>query len=298
MAKIFDYKCTFLDNVQIDDNILNEAKITFPNVHKEAKLIVDYAKLVKKFTNVGFVEVPFCHTVEAEAFGAIINYGDKITGPRVKEFAYKEVNEILNLNDIDFSSGRISEVIKAVKILCDDGCDVVYEITGPYTILNNLIDTATLFKTVRKDRELMKKVYNYLGNNLYKFIKVLFEKGVKYISFADSAAAVGIIGPKITKEYVEVFLYEFIKKLVELAKEYSAMILLCPRITFALYSMDLVKFNNLTLPNEMQYFEALKLNINKIKLSGQMCIKNRNYVLKPALIKEIVFTDNDVNAIK
>ena len=51
MAKIFDYKCTFLDNVQIDDSILNEAQITFPNVHKEAKLIVDYAKLVKKITN-------------------------------------------------------------------------------------------------------------------------------------------------------------------------------------------------------------------------------------------------------
>lgn len=290
MGKIFDYKCTFLDNIHIDDDILNNNSIKFPDVHLYCEEMVKYAKLRKEISKAHFVELPFCHTVEAESLGGKIVYGDAITGPRAKEFIYDNLIDILDIGEIDFEKGRIYEVLKAIKMLSLEGEDIVFEVSGPFTILNSLVDSEVLFKTLRKDRDLMKKVYDKIGKEIYKFIDFAIKNGAKYISFADSAAAVGIIGPKYTKEYVEDFLYEFIKQIVELSKNKSATILICPRITFALYGMDLIRFNNVPLDKEMPYFDAIKMNIDKIKLTGQMCIKNRDYILKPPFIKELIFS--------
>lgn len=291
MPKIFDYKCTFLDSIVVHKNEILSDGVKFPDAHLKSDMIVKYALLRKKASKAHFVELPFCHTVEADSLGGKINYGDDAVGPRVSEFNYKSLEEIYDVEGIDFNTGRISEVLKSVKLISDTKEDVVFDVVGPFSILNNLIDTEKLYVTIRKDKELFKKTISKIGIEIYKYIALALDSGARFINLADPAAAVSIIGPKMTKDYVNDFLYEFIARLVELAKLKNAMILLCPRITFALYCMGLIRFENVALKDELVYFDALKLCINEIKLTGQMCIKNTEYVLKPAFIKKLVFTN-------
>ena len=290
MVKIFDYKCTFENDLKVSDKEISDNNIIFPDTYTKVENIVKYAKLRKKVAGVSFVELPFCHTVLAEAYGGIINYGNALIGPRTKEFAYKDINKILDIKRISFDAGRISEYLKSARLLSEDGEDVVYEVEGPLTILNNLVDTNELFKTLKRDKELIKKVFKKIEIDIYYYINEILKRGVRYISFADPSAAVSIVGPKIVEEYIDTFANNFIINVLNLFKKYDAMMLLCPKLTIALYSLKRIKFNNTKLSGEINYFEALKENIGKVHLTGQMCIKNRTYILRPAILKELVFT--------
>ena len=288
MAKLIDYKCTFLNELIIGDDILNKEGIIFPDVHTDYDMMMHYVKVCKEIKKVSFYELPFCHTIEAELLGGIINYGDKNNGPRVKQYKYKNIDEVLNINTIDYDIKRVHIILKVIKELIKNNEDVVYEVTGVFTILNNIIDSVEVYKVLRNGKNKMNEVYKKIGDVIYDYIKSLIESDVKYISFADPSASINIIGPKLAREYVEVFLYDFIKKILLLAKDNDAMVMLCPKITFILYGLELVRFNNINVSKEMKYFDALKEVKGKTYLTGQMCIKNSEYILSPALVKELV----------
>ena len=289
MAKIFDFKCTFENNLIVDKNTLIENGIEFPDAYLKKEIIVKYAKVRKNIGNVNFVELPFCHTCLAEAYGGIINYGDEVNGPRVKEFAYNDVNSFIDKATISFDKGRISEYLMAIRELSCDSEDIVYEVEGPLTLLNNLVNTSELFKTLKKNIELIEKAFNKIENDLYKYIKLIIKNGAKYISIADPSAGVSILGSKTLEEYINIFAYRFIKNATDIAVNNNVMILLCPKLTIALYNLEKIRFKNIKLEKEMKYFDALKQNIGKVFLTGQMCIKNRDYILSPAFLKELEF---------
>ena len=289
MVKIFDFKCTFENNLIVDKNTLIENGIEFPDAYLNKETIVKYAKMRKNIGNVNFVELPFCHTCLAEAYGGIINYGDEVNGPRVKEFAYKDVYSFIEEATISFDIGRILEYLMATRELSGDSEDIVYEVEGPLTILNNLVNTSELFKTLKKNIELIEKAFNKIEIDLYEYIKRIIKNGARYISIADPSAGVNILGSKMLEEYINVFAYRFIKNATEMAVNNNVMILLCPKLTLALYNLKKIRFKNIKLEKEMKYFNALKEKIGKVFLIGQMCIKNRGYVLSPPFLKELEF---------
>ena len=48
------------------------------------------SKALKDHDGAGFCELPFCHTVEAEALGGINYVEMTMTGPRAKEYIYTD----------------------------------------------------------------------------------------------------------------------------------------------------------------------------------------------------------------
>ena len=85
--------------------------------------------------------------------GGIINLGNEIAGPRAGGYVCTDVEEILNLPDMDFTKNRIQETLLACKKLREEGEHVVFEVAGPFTILNVLIDARYVFKGMRKKPE-------------------------------------------------------------------------------------------------------------------------------------------------
>ena len=81
--------------------------------------------------------------------------------------------------EIDFSTGRIHEVLLACKELREMGEHVVLEVSGPFTILNVLIDARYVFKGMRKKPEVMKQVFWKLGNEVLKFMEEAKKYGVE-----------------------------------------------------------------------------------------------------------------------
>ena len=171
MSKIVDFKCTYDISVGINEEVTKKLQLSFPDAYKHHNTMVLIAKELKRYDNASFCELPFCHTVEGEVMGGIINYGDEKIGPRAKEYICKDTKDLLNLNSIDFTKGRIAQVLKACSDLREEGENVVLEISGPFTILNVLMDARHVFKIFRKEPEKMQKIFDKFQLEILKFIE-------------------------------------------------------------------------------------------------------------------------------
>lgn len=286
MAKIIDFNCTFQYSVGINENVTKKLDLKFPDAYMKRETMAEIALAIKEYDEAKFCELPFCHTVEAESIGGLVNYGDEKAGPRAKEYICTKPEEILELKEIDFSTGRIYEVLEACRILVEKGENVVLDVAGPFTVMNVLIDPVHIFKAMRKKPELIKEVFWRLGNDALKYIEEALKRGVNMISYADSSGGVNILGPKMAEQVVEDFTYEYLKKMQDLVQD-KALVLLCPKTTFALLGTEKAEFTDVELPSSMRYSDACAFLVGKETFAGQMCIKNIKYELKSGIFKAV-----------
>ena len=277
MAKIIDFNCTFQYSVGINENVTKKLDLKFPDAYMKRETMAEIALAIKEYDGATF---------EAESIGGLVNYGDEKAGPRAKEYICTKPEEILELKEIDFSTERIYEVLEACRILVEKGENVVLDVAGPFTIMNVLIDPVHIFKAMRKKPELMKEVFWRLGNDALKYIEEALKRGVTMISYADSSGGVNILGPKMAEQVVEDFTYEYLKKMQDLVQD-KALVLLCPKTTFALLGTEKAEFTDVELPSSMRYSDACAFLVGKETFAGQMCIKNIKYELKSGIFKAV-----------
>ncbi len=283
---IKDYNCSYDDMAMIDGDLLKSLGLEIPDVYMHADSMAELSLAVKEQSRETFCKLPFCHTVEAEAMGGNINYGDEKGGPRAKEYVCKSVEDVLKLPEIDFSRGRIHEVLLACRTLYEQGEHVVLQVSGPFTILNTLIDIRYVVRSMRKTPEIMKQVYWKMGDEILKFIEISENYGADMISYADSSGSVKILGPKMAAQVVEDFTYDFLKK-VQRIVEGKRLVLLCPKTTYTLLGTEKAVFRDRKLSVPESYGEACIEMIGKVPFSGQMCIKGAQNFLNSAIFKEI-----------
>ncbi|XCP86690.1 uroporphyrinogen decarboxylase family protein [Roseburia hominis] len=287
MREIRDFHCTYDNSIGIYGDVAGRLGLSFPDAYLHAGTMAELSKALKQYDGAAFCELPFCHTVEAEAMGGSIQYGDAVAGPRAKEYVCNSLEEVLALPAIDFGSGRIHEVLLACQMLKESGEHVVLEVSGPFTILNVLIDAKYVFKGMKKKPELVKEVFWKLGVQILAFMEEAKRYGAEFISYADSSGSVSILGPHMVRQVAEGFTRDFLKKARQIADE-NTMLLLCPKTTFALLGLGMLTFRDRLLAEPMRYGDACLSMKGTVKIAGQTCIKNINYRLESRIFKEIV----------
>lgn len=287
MGDIKDFKCTYDNASESSLEIAKQLGLAFPDAYLHADTMAALSRANKEHAGNTMCILPFCHTVEAEAMGGIITLGNEVAGPRAKEYVYTNYEDLVNLPSMDFTKGRIHEVLLACKALREQGEHVALEVSGPITVLNVLIDTRQIFKGMRKNPEFMKEVFWKVGNEVLRYVEEAKKYGVDLISYADSAGGLNILGPKMAEQMVEDFTYEFVKKLQSYADE-NMLIMLCPKTTFALLGTDHAELVDVPVSGEIPYGQGCIEVIGKAKIVGQQCVKNVGYMLKMGTIKEVV----------
>lgn len=286
MGKIIDFKCTYENSIGIYKEVTQKMDLQFPEAYKHWESMASLSIQLKKHDTAVFCELPFCHTVEGEAMGGIINYGDENIGPRAKDYICTTAKEILDLPQIDYSKGRISEVLKACKYLREKGENVVLYVSGPFTIMNVLIDPRYVFKIFKKNPEVMQDIFHKFQNEILRFVAEAQKAGVNMISYGDSSGGLNILGPKFSQQVVEMFTYPLLKSMEETLSD-KTIVLLCPKTTFALLGTDKAVWKDIKLKAPMKYSEACVKVIGEVKFVGQMCIKNSEFELKNGIIKTV-----------
>jgi uroporphyrinogen-III decarboxylase len=191
--KIMDYKCNGANASGISEKIITALKLEFPGSYNDAGSMAEIAAAIKNDTGSSICFLPFCHTVEAQALGGIINLSEGKFGPRAAAYAYNSVEELLRLPDFDFNRGRLKEVLMACQMLKSREEKVVLEVSGFFTILNSLIDVTEIFKACRKNARVVGEIFNFLAKNLFRFIEAAKKAGVNIVSYADPAGSVNIL---------------------------------------------------------------------------------------------------------
>lgn len=286
--KIRDFQCKFDHTPENWATIATQSALPIPELHLHHENMVNLALALRQQSHSRVCTLPFCHTVEAEALGGIINYGDATAGPRAKEYICTRAEELLELPEINLSAGRIHEVLLACQVLHNQGETVVLELSGPLTILNALIDLRHIFKAMRKNRPLMREIYHKLQHALLLYVQAAKDAGVDFLSYADSSAGVNILGSRLLGEMLEDFTFDFLQKTVKITAG-SPMLLLCPKTTYALVDSGYATLHPVPLPTTpMAYEEACLAMRSHISIAGQMCIKNKEYLLQNGTILEIL----------
>ncbi|MBC3889700.1 methylcobamide--CoM methyltransferase [Acetobacterium paludosum] len=276
--KLTDFKCKRAESSGFSDEIIAELNLEFPKSYENAEIMAKISKSIKKESESQICILPFCHTVEAEAFGAFINLSEGKFGPRAASYAYQSVEELLDLQDVDFNQGRISEVLKACQILYAQGEKVALEISGFLTILNSLIDVSKIFKAWRKEPEKIEKVFEILSDNLYRVFEEAKKVGVSIASYADPASSVNIVGPKFTEKMATKFTYPLLKRVADLSDD-NFIIHLCPKTSLIFFDLGLAERKTLLFNERLSYNEACLKVIGKEKVIGQACIKDTKSIL-------------------
>ncbi len=271
MRKILDYKCPDDDKTNLSLELKKESGLTFPEAYKYAQDMVKLSLFLKEKSGSNLCSLSFCHTVEGEALGANINFEGDNVGPRAKDYIVTDLEEILSLSDINFNEGRIFQTLKAIEILKDKGEFVVLDICGPLTILNTIIDSKKVFIALRKNPELIRRVFDKLQNNIIKYFEEAISRDVDLISYADPVSGVIILGPKIAEEYINSFVYPFFKAVKELDWKNTA-IHLCPKTTLQLIGCEKAEYKEYDFDEKKAYYDGLKIFNEDKHFWGERCI--------------------------
>ncbi len=285
--QIRDFECGYDNSVGISAEVTAGLDLDFPDAYLHADTMKILARAVKEAEGSDFCLVPFCRTVEAEAMGAHINMGDEKSCPRAGDYICTKIEEVMDLPDIDFSKGRIREVLQAAKELKDEGEVVAVEIAGPFTVLNNIIDARYLFKALRREPEKMYAAMEKLATQSLLYIDEIKKTGADIVIVSDSAGTVNILGPKLMAEVTDNFTHGFVKRMAEKADE-NIIFLLCPKFAYALVDTDNADIVVHDFGERIDFLEAMLKMKGKAKVAGQACIKNIGASLANGKFRELV----------
>ncbi|MDP4161080.1 MAG: uroporphyrinogen decarboxylase family protein [Bacillota bacterium] len=269
-----DFICTGDDMEQIPEEVVRETGITFPGAHSDKTSMAIIAGRLRKYRRDVISRVPFCVTVEAEAFGAYIKPGNALVGPRVEKYLFSSIEEMSGIQGLDIKKGRIREVLDAVEILARSGEKVALSVEGPFTILSSLIDPMLFYKGLRKDPQLILEILSVVEEGIIRYSLEGIKRGASIISYGDPVGAIGIVGPKVYKEYSGPASRRIIKGIQEVSGK--VLLHLCGKTSTALEKIEMARSYPIETDMALTYGQALLEQLDKANepiLIGHRCIK-------------------------
>ena len=160
---------------------------------------------------------------------------------------------ILKLPEVDFTKGRLHEILNACRQLKEEGYPVLLELSGcPFTILNGLLPTETLLRAVRKEPVQFAQAWKKMSMFLLAYLERILEYRVDIVSYADPLAGADILGPKRAADFAGAFVYPFLKQ-AEAQTSKRALILLCPKISDSLVNAGVAVFQERNFKRTLSY---------------------------------------------
>ena len=189
----------------------------WPAAHKDPVKMAKLGSAAHRLCGLDNVTLPFCMTIEAEVFGAKINFHeDKIKWPSVGEFHAEDPSDLKLPRDVS-KAGRVPVVVEAIKKLkveFEGKVPINVYMVPPFTSISSyLVDTATFLKWLMKAPE---KVHQFLKETLdvYAEIGDLYkEAGADIITLHEMGASNDNISPRHFDEFVKPYLKEIISRL-------------------------------------------------------------------------------------
>jgi MtaA/CmuA family methyltransferase len=182
--------------------------VFWPEAHRESNKMARLAASVHPLTGIEVAAVPFCMTIEAEAFGCELKWTDKVDAvPMVVKSPYNVKEDIAVPNEF-LNLKRIPVVIDAVRILGEvkERVPVVAGVTGPFTLAGHLRGAENLYESIILDPGRVKSLTNVCTDATVIFGRGLREAGADVISIAEPSASGSMLNNKMFKNFVKPFL--------------------------------------------------------------------------------------------
>jgi len=293
MSKIREpFKCNLHKNVLTAD-FCREHKHLFPAGYTDAAPMAEISIESAKTLDISLAMLPFDYVVEAEAYGAEITGYNDIFGLRAKGKRLNSAEELPELPPMDFTGGRLTEIIKAVSLIDKAGYTPCLNITGLFSLLEILLPIEKVFSAWRKRQKVLLEFVAGYEKSLIEFITLALNAGAKVIPTV-TLTGLAILGRKngqqIAKELVLPFYYE-ISRIPN-----SGIIHVCGVSSDILTAAD-AAWLEIELETEKYYSEAIieqALATQGIKFFGYGCLHHNRMTgkLTQLLPQRLIFSNN------
>jgi [methyl-Co(III) methanol-specific corrinoid protein]:coenzyme M methyltransferase len=175
--------------------VMAAAGAGWPEAHCDQGAMLRLALAMQEATGFDNVALPFCMTVEAEAYGACVEMGDAVTQPRVKR-AVLPPDGSGELPAPDFRSGRAAAVLGAMaeaRSLRPDAA-LVGNLVGPVSLLGMLADPGQMLRWTRRKPDVLRRHLKTVVDGLVELGRLQREAGSDVLCIADPTATGEILG--------------------------------------------------------------------------------------------------------
>ncbi len=272
MKDIKIFQCTGNENDKIPDTLLNDLGISFEEANYDTHKMVALSKKVKEYQHTYYCFLPFCHTVEAEAFGSSVLI-DNEAGNRISKYAINGRDEFYKIRKIDFSSGRISKILESAHVLKGQGEKVCLNIMGPISLATSIMDSQLFYGSIRRDKDSIIKLLDIIEDSIVEFIKSAVSLGVDIISFADPTGTIDIVGPKVYKEISGESTYKILKRIEN--KLGDTVVHICGKTSTSLEAMGLLGTEEIKMEGNSygEMLDRVRREREDVKFIGHWCMK-------------------------
>lgn len=187
----------------IFEELMESSGFFWPEAHSDSRAMAGLAMQLRRcggFENYG---VPFCMTVEAEAMGASVEIGDRMTEPHIVEPMLESASDYQKLPHYDYSKGRIRTVLDTISIIKanDQECPVIGNLTGPFSLAGSLVDMSVILKELRRAPESVHALMNRIAAEQIGFGRQMIDAGADFICISEPSGTGEIMGRKRFLEF-------------------------------------------------------------------------------------------------
>jgi len=176
----------------------------FADIHVDAQKMAAMGASTFELFGYECAVVPFDMGIEAEALGCSINYyshRDDVVYPTISQHLAENIDELKIEVPADLAkAGRVPVVTEAIRLLKERvGKEVVVGtyILGPYLIVGQVCDVASLSKACYKKPDLVNKMMETTTDVIISLAKIFREAGADYINIREMGAGPDILSPRL-----------------------------------------------------------------------------------------------------
>ena len=197
---------------------MNAFDAKWPDAHRDPKKMARLAAGLSKQAGLDNITVPFDLTLEAEAFGAPVEYfNDQVKWPTVKRFIAQDTSDLQIPDDV-LSAGRIPQMLEALRILrAEYGGEVpvIAYINAPFTSIGSyLVEPSDFLKMIRRTPEKITQFCDEMYPYYAEIANAYAEAGADVITFREEGASLDSISPRHFDELIK----SYLKKMIGLIK--------------------------------------------------------------------------------
>ena len=179
--------------------IVATAGIPMPACHREAAEMARAALAIHEMSGFENLGVPFCMTVEAEAFGLPVDYGHERRTPHVEGVAPGDLAAAAGLRaPKPAADTRAAAVLEAIERLKDTRPEVpvIGNIVGPVSLACMVVELHTFVRGLKRSPEAVHGLLDVLTDWLAEFAAEQVRHGADVIAIAEPTGTGEILGPK------------------------------------------------------------------------------------------------------
>jgi [methyl-Co(III) methanol-specific corrinoid protein]:coenzyme M methyltransferase len=176
-----------------------------PDAHSDAAAMAGLALAAARLTGFESVGVPLCTTVEAEAFGAIVDLGDEATEARVVREPYERCADVPRVPvDERLQRGRIGISVAAVRRLTETAEDlpIIGNLIGPVSVAAAAVRPDAFFRELRKSPDDVRSLVEHVTDFEIGFARELVAAGADVIVIHEDTVTPALAGPAVFERSV------------------------------------------------------------------------------------------------